>query len=206
MSFLVLILRFEMRGQYGPFALQNQWAGPLQGGPIRANAGPACHKCPNPLNYVKMTRQRRGNAFATAITHKKPFRFKWLTISASVFLENCSWAGMNRQSVYDKEPGTMTTAPLYNILFKFSDKDPRSAEYKAEQTQITRAILSDMYQVLCDRKLKYQFHFASRRISDTTCGEQAYMTPAALEAIKTVANIEKIYPMKISAYPLSLNL
>lgn len=100
----------------------------------------------------------------------------------------------------------MTTAPLYNIIFKMSDKCPRSAEYKQEQTQITRAILSEMHQVLDERKLKYQFHFASRRVSDTTWAEQAYMTPAALEAIKTVANIEKIYPMRISIYPLSLNL
>jgi hypothetical protein len=100
----------------------------------------------------------------------------------------------------------MTTAPLYNILFKTSDKEPWTAEYKQEQTQIIRAIMTDMRQILTDRKLKYEFHFASRRVNDTTRGEQAYMTPAALEAIKTVANIEKIFPMKISAYPLSREL
>lgn len=100
----------------------------------------------------------------------------------------------------------MTDAKLYNILFKTSDKLPWTKEYKAEQTQIIRAIMMDMRQVLNDRQLKYDFRFAARRVNDTTTGEQAYMTPAALAAIQTVPNIEKIFPMTISAYPLSRRL
>lgn len=100
----------------------------------------------------------------------------------------------------------MTTARLYNILFETSDKEPWTAEYKQEQKQMTQGVLAEMRRTLTDQKLKYDFLFASRWISMTSRGEQAYMTPAALAAVQAVPGIEKIFPMTISAHPLSREL
>ncbi len=100
----------------------------------------------------------------------------------------------------------MTTAPLYNLLFNTSSEAPRSEEFKLEQSQITRAIYANIRRSLNERGLSREFHFANRNVSDTSRGEQAYMTPAALAVVQTVKGIDKIFPMTISAYPLSLEL
>lgn len=100
----------------------------------------------------------------------------------------------------------MTTATLHNMIFKNSAEAPMSEEYKLAQTQITRAIYANIRRTLTERGLQYEFHFASRRPSETTYAEQAYITPAALAAIQNVTGIEKIFPMKISVYPLSIEV
>ena len=100
----------------------------------------------------------------------------------------------------------MTTARLYNMLYKTSEELPWTAEYKREQTEITRGIIRNIHRTLDEHGLKYQFRFAGRQIKDNSTGEQAYMTPAALAAIQTVPDIEKIFPMAISLYPLSREL
>lgn len=100
----------------------------------------------------------------------------------------------------------MTTASLHNIIFKNSAEAPQSEEYKLEQTQIIRAIRANIRRELTERGLQYQFHFATRRISDTTRAEQAYITPAALAAIKNIPGIKTIFPMKISTHPLTIEV
>jgi hypothetical protein len=100
----------------------------------------------------------------------------------------------------------MTTATLYNLIFKRSAEATMSKEYKLEQTQITRAIFANIRRTLTEKGLKYEFHFASRRAAETSYAEQAYMTPAALTAIQSITGIEKIIPMKVSLYPLSMEV
>lgn len=100
----------------------------------------------------------------------------------------------------------MTTATLHNMIFKTSAEAPGSEEYKLEQSQITRTIQANIRRALTERGLKYEFHYASRRVSDHSRAEQAYMTPAALAVVRTVPGIEKIFPMKISLYPLSIEV
>lgn len=100
----------------------------------------------------------------------------------------------------------MTTAILHNMIFKNSAEAPMSEEYKLEQTQITRAIYANIRRTLEEKGLKYEFHFASRRPSETSYAEQAYMTPAARKAIENIPGIQKIFEMKISSYPLTINV
>lgn len=97
----------------------------------------------------------------------------------------------------------MTTATLYNMLFNTSAEAPRSEEFKLEQTQITRSIYANIRRSLSERGLSNEFRFANRKTSETSRGEQAYMTPAALAVVQTVKGIDKIFPMKVSAHPLS---
>lgn len=100
----------------------------------------------------------------------------------------------------------MTIATLHNMIFKNSAEAPMSEEYKLEQAQITRAIYANIRRTLTERGLQHAFHFASRRPSETSRAEQAYITPAALAAIQHVTGIEKIFPMKISTHPLSIKV
>lgn len=100
----------------------------------------------------------------------------------------------------------MTKAHLYNIEIASADVTMKADDFVAAQKKITAAVKHGIKHDLAAHGLSGEFAYAAARVPSIARSFQAYATPAALDVIKHVANVEDAKRMTFSAYALTRDI
>jgi hypothetical protein len=100
----------------------------------------------------------------------------------------------------------MPKAQLFNLHIRSADPTTSTDVFLDTQRKITGGVKRNIKAQLAKNGLTGEFAFAASRVPGHARVAQVYATPAALEVVKGVKDVEKVEKMTSSMYALKRDL